>query len=163
MEWTSYSDTGLDPRAWHTGNTIGNKALFFGGASYSRLRTSKCYNEIVVYDPELMTFSPVTTSGEVPPPRASHTSTLYQSDKIFVHGGERRDNGELPRYHQDVYTFDATEIRWQKQSVRGTLPERECHSASAIDNKRIYIFGGATYDGTYHYYDDTTLVDTGTQ
>jgi N-acetylneuraminic acid mutarotase len=160
MEWTSYSDTGLDPRAWHTGNTIGNKALFFGGASYSRLRTSKCYNEIVVYDPELMTFSPVTTSGEVPPPRASHTSTLYQSDKIFVHGGERRDNGELPRYHQDVYTFDATEIRWQKQSVRGTLPERECHSASAIDNKRIYIFGGATYDGTYHYYDDTTLVDT---
>ena len=42
------------------------------------------------------------------------------------------------------------------------MPERECHSASVIDNKRIYIFGGATYDGAYHYYDDTTLVDTGT-
>lgn len=47
--------------------------------------------------------------------------------------------------------------------MRGTLPERECHSASVIDDKRIYLFGGATYDGAYHYYDDTTLVDTGTQ
>jgi len=43
------------------------------------------------------------------------------------------------------------------------LLERECHSASVIDNKRIYIFGGATYDGAYHYYDDTTLIDTGMQ
>lgn len=43
------------------------------------------------------------------------------------------------------------------------MPERECHSASVIDNKRIYIFGGATYDGAYHYYDDTTVIDTGTQ
>lgn len=84
----------------------------------------------------------------------------------------------MPRYHQDVYTFDASksfiiisryipclqyllaEIRWQRQSVRGTLPERECHSASVIDDKRIYIFGGATYDGAYHYYDDTTVIDT---
>jgi hypothetical protein len=68
-------------------------------------------------------------------------------------------------HHVQPFTeqLPVAEIRWQKQSVRGTLPERECHSASAIDNKRIYIFGGATYDGTYHYYDDTTLVDTGTQ
>jgi len=103
-----------------------------------------------------------TTSTSVPHPRAHHPLVYSEeSDSLFTYGGYRDDpsgNGGTfvaGNYLDDLWRFDLNTKTWHQytfSTTAGTYPGIR-DNAKLIpddDNNRIWLYGGATYDGTVY-------------
>lgn len=94
----------------------------------------------------------LTTKGPNPSPRAGHSATLVQNNKMVVFGG-----GVVDGYSNELFFLDLSfsfiklffhvildTLTWEKPTIIGTAPcPRAGHTAIPILNKTaVLVFGG---------------------
>eukprot|EP01127_Copromyxa_protea_P002768 TRINITY_DN12729_c0_g1_i1.p1 TRINITY_DN12729_c0_g1~~TRINITY_DN12729_c0_g1_i1.p1 ORF type:complete len:547 (-),score=113.97 TRINITY_DN12729_c0_g1_i1:75-1715(-) len=143
-------------RERHTATLIGKRIYFIGG--YDRAN-EVYFNTVHYFDTELMTWTKLEPTGNIPERRCSHSAVAIDG-KIWVFGGRCKVNlgssffsGTGVQYRNDLYCFDPVRCEWSRYEPRGSGPSgRSMHSAINI-GKKMYVFGGAQSTGVR---DDTT-------
>ncbi|CAJ1085680.1 host cell factor 1b isoform X3 [Xyrichtys novacula] len=135
------------PRLGHSFSLIGTCCYLFGGLANDsedpKNNIPRYLNDL--YCLELRPGSGVIgweipmTSGQLPPPRESHTAVVASGGgdkRLIIYGGMSGCRlGDLWVLHIDSLT-------WTKPNLSGTAPlPRSLHSATTIHNK-MYVFGG---------------------
>jgi N-acetylneuraminic acid mutarotase len=84
MSWSTPLTTGPvpEPRSRHTCTALHTRLVFIGGGDQSRL-----FNDVHLYDCETREWSVVRAKGKAPSGRWGHSTTLVDSNKLFVFGG----------------------------------------------------------------------------
>jgi len=80
-----------------------------------------------------------STQGNLPKPRASHSSTAW-NDKLYVFGGQDDDNNKL----EDIWEFDTASGSWREIQIQEGDVKPLCrsgHTAVTYADK-MWIFGG---------------------
>ncbi|KAK7491036.1 hypothetical protein BaRGS_00017732, partial [Batillaria attramentaria] len=81
--------------------------------------------------------------GEPPSPRSGHAGALLK-DKVYIFGGQQREN-----VMNDLYCLDLSNPRpvWELLSPSGSVPQaRYWHSLTAAGEDRLLLFGGLARD-----------------
>jgi N-acetylneuraminic acid mutarotase len=100
-----------------------------------------------------MEWNKVTTTGEKPGPRDSHSAVLV-GHKMIVFGGTNGFKKVNETHILDLYTKE-----WIKPKCEGTPPSpRESHTATLVGNERLVIFGGSG-EGDANYLNDLHILD----
>jgi hypothetical protein len=91
----------------------------------------------------------VTAPGTAPGPRCSHSLTLVGDDDVYLIGGARIDafvRGFVP--YGDVWRWRVRDATWEEVVCQGTelFQPRRGHTAVAIGDTKIVVFGGAGCD-----------------
>ena len=79
---------------------------------------------------------------------SGHTASLWQGDKLLIHGGENEHREHL----SDVVIFDLKTAHWTQPEIRGPEPKGRARHAAAVYDEKLFILGGLT--GT-----DTDILD----
>jgi len=144
--WISLEDVeGLPPtsRNCHSATTFGKFLIIFGGREGDG--SKKILNDVFILDTEEERWIQPEIIGEQPKPRMGHTAQLYNST-IIIHGGW--DGFQVLEdlvFIELQQTMERVKI-WTLQAKNQTMPARQFHTASIIDDK-MYVFGGG--DGKY--------------
>lgn len=78
------------------------------------------------------------TTGIAPAPRYSHSAVLA-GPRIIFFGGK----GDKGKVFKDIHALDPQSMEWfEGPEGSGSPSARFGHSASFIDGKKIFIFGG---------------------
>ena len=160
-DWSIVTVSGNIPsgRRGHTACIFQNNMIIFGGL----YGLSKYLNELYLFDIVTSSWSLQTCLGDIPSPRAWHTSTIIGKFMVVFGGTAGRTS-----FYDDVYVLNLENFVWSKSVVSGVetlssntgvIPSidknedeevgviadspsfRASHSAVAVDSK-IYIFGG---------------------
>eukprot|EP00347_Sterkiella_histriomuscorum_P011211 403373320 len=123
-------------------------ALIFGGIDHNGLR----YNDLWLLSLPSFDWVNISSkiSGDIPTPRAGHSSVIY-GDRMYIFGGEdARGNSK------DFMYLDLKTLEWKKVESYGNHPDaRSFHSSDLIppnandkeQHPKIAIFGGYTDEG----------------
>jgi hypothetical protein len=135
------------PEAREHGSVVvaadGTQAFLFGGTGYSP--QMKPLSDMWRYDVSADTWSPITATGDVPPPAGCRRiAQAPDSDVAYAWGGYGGTNGA--DNYDDLYriTIQGQNIAFQLLTQVGTPPARSLH-AFAYDpvTDRFVLFGGA--------------------
>jgi len=137
------------PRHGHTATLLQNgKVLICVGFSG--------YNSVVLasaelYDPTAGTFS---TTGSMTSPRQNHTATLLPDGKVLVTGGGA--SSSYP-FHElrSAELYDPTTGKFTATADMST--KRRGHSATLLNDGRVLIAGGGSFDGVNVFISSTEL------
>jgi Galactose oxidase, central domain len=142
--WTSIA---APRRQWHTSTYVPDRQLMvaFGGESCTFSKRSpgkpgkvKTSDVLTVLDTDLMLWYPPAVTGDVPSGRSGHTATLVDSTSIVVFGGVKGS-----KWINSLYVLDVDRWTWTMPKVQGVPPKpRSYHTATAISDRRIVVFGG---------------------
>lgn len=104
--------------------------------------------------PTTMYWSRAPVHGFLPQRKfRAHSLTLVDNHEAWVFGG--CDNEGCSR---DVYVLDTETFAWSAPDLAGDAPPPcRAHSATLVDGKRIFIFGGGAAS---EYYDTLWILDT---
>lgn len=136
-KWNWLKCSGSIPiaRRGHTASAVGPYIFVFGGIH----GLTRYLDDLYVLDTSTKCWSHVTAQGDVPSPRAWHSSNVV-GKYIFIFGGTAGKN----HFKNDVYALDLETMIWHQVKTKGLMPEeRASHSATLI-NDRIIVFGGVT-------------------
>jgi hypothetical protein len=144
------------PRQWHTSTYIPDRQLLvaFGGESAVPPKSGKpgqpgkvkTSDTLTVLDTDLMLWYPPAVSGDVPPGRSGHTATLVGKSDLVVIGGVRGS-----KWLNAVCVLDVDRWAWAAPKVQGVPPKpRSYHTATAISDRRIVVFGGNDSDASFN-------------
>eukprot|EP01116_Phalansterium_solitarium_P014128 TRINITY_DN31659_c0_g1_i1.p1 TRINITY_DN31659_c0_g1~~TRINITY_DN31659_c0_g1_i1.p1 ORF type:complete len:423 (+),score=123.37 TRINITY_DN31659_c0_g1_i1:112-1380(+) len=106
------------------------------------------FNDCTVLDLVTMTWQPLVTSGDVPPPRVGHRAVMLDDDVLLVFGGtfveygEQHPNGNVYRYFNDLFTLDLRTARWRKIDATGDVPSPRHSTVMTAHGGRVLMFGG---------------------
>jgi hypothetical protein len=93
-----------------------------------------------------MLWYPPAVSGDVPPGRSGHTATLVGKTDLVVIGGVRGS-----KWLNGVCVLDVDRWNWSAPKVHGVPPKpRSYHTATAISDRRIVVFGGNDADASFN-------------
>jgi hypothetical protein len=93
-----------------------------------------------------MLWYPPAVSGEVPPGRSGHTATLVGKTDLVVIGGVRGS-----KWVNTVYVLDVDRWDWSAPKIQGVPPKpRSYHTATAISDRRVVVFGGNNADASFN-------------
>ncbi len=110
--------------------------MFGGGNSH------QFFNDLFIFDIDTKSWILPSVSGEIPAPRAGHTTTKIDESHFCVFGG-----GVPNMVFNDIYLFNILNNNWIKVKAALPIPDKRCgHSATKVDSK-IFIFGGGDVDG----------------
>ena len=179
----SHDQKAPSPRQGHTSTSFPRRNFFiiFGGkcsiaqltksSLYSNIPTSTShstndtstkgvrdgktffYNDCYRFDCKTKTWSPLLCTGNLPSPRAHHTSVSMDNTRLVVMGGTN-GRGRL----NDVYRLNIGTLVWDCVDVSNTsLSSHQIHSASTFQNHpdKIFIFGISTERRTSSNHHDT--------
>ena len=127
-------------------------------AAFLRLLFQGCcgglhFCDVLTLDLNKMVWSKLTTTGEKPGPRDSH-SAVFVGHKMIVFGGT---NGFKKMNH--IHVLDLVTKEWVRPECKGTPPSpRESHTATLVGDERIVIFGGSG-EGHANYLNDLHILD----
>jgi hypothetical protein len=138
------------PRQWHTCSYIADRQLLitFGGeAFHPKTAKSKTVDQLMVLDCEIMLWYPPAVSGDAPSSRSGHSATLLpHKNQLVVFGGVKGS-----KWINAVSVLDTTLWKWHTPRVLGSAPKpRSYHSASAVRDNRVVIFGGNDADASFN-------------
>lgn len=127
------------PRSGHSMIYFEQKQQFymFGGGN-----NQLCFNDLFVFDLLSKSWLLVSCSGDPPSVRASHSSTKINENCFCIIGGGNFEIG-----FNDVHLFNMQNLSWTKIKTTGEQPEKRASHSAALVNQKIYIFGGANFDG----------------
>ncbi|CEM12535.1 unnamed protein product [Vitrella brassicaformis CCMP3155] len=94
-------------------------------------------NDLHALDIEAMEWHPVKSFGEIPPPRANHSSATA-GHRLFVFGGwdgHKRLN--------DLYVLDTETLVWTRPEVKGSIPHARAGMSLNYIRGYLYLFGGS--------------------
>lgn len=99
-------------------------------------------NKIHVFDLKELTWSAITGTGDVPPPRVGVTMATI-GNTIYVFGGRDTEHKEL----NELYSFDTSTNKWTLISSGDTGPPHRSYHSVTTDDRHVYIFGGCGVAG----------------
>ena len=143
-------------RCGHTANIIqSNQMIVFGGQGYSLLnplvretlgdmwtmdlkQDVKQWHRMKVYH------------GTLPPPRRNHTMVVMGSngagkkiERLVLFGGEGLERSfSTPSFLDDTWSYNVSKKRWTLLTTENKPSPRSLHTATAIDNHRMVVYGG---------------------
>ncbi|XP_058115226.1 nitrile-specifier protein 5 [Magnolia sinica] len=140
-KWIKLDQKGSGPgaRSSHAITVVGKKAYVFGGELVPRVPVD---NKLHVFDLEDLTWSIADVTGDVPPPRVGVTMAAV-GGTIYVFGGRDADHTEL----NEFYSFDTYTNRWALISSGEDGPTNRSYHSTAVDDRRVYVFGGCGVAG----------------
>ncbi len=161
--WTKIPATGGGPSARDycqmVYDPVGNDLLLFGGADDSGDR-----NDLWAFDVTSNTWTRLSPSGTLPPPREGHAMTYeLDSKQVLVFGGLNSDSGTL---FNDLWAYDVTANAWTKLDPTGPAPAVRESTAMAYDpdSLQVLIFGGLSLgDDADTELGDMWIFDRGTE
>ncbi|KAH6756905.1 Galactose oxidase/kelch repeat superfamily protein [Perilla frutescens var. hirtella] len=132
-KWVKLGQKGAGPggRSSHAIAVVGQKVYAFGGEFEPRVPVD---NHLYVFNLNDQTWSVVNASGNVPSARVGVTMASI-GGTIYVFGGRDAAHEELDQ----LYSFETLTNTWT-QLPQGP-PHRSYHSM-AVDERRVYVFGG---------------------
>ncbi|KAJ7527897.1 hypothetical protein O6H91_16G075100 [Diphasiastrum complanatum] len=136
MAWKSLVTTGQQPgfRDSHSAVLASNKVIIFGGTNgFQKI------NDVHILDISTQFWYHPTVQGKPPPPRESHTATLFGYDRIVVFGGSGDGDGN---YLNDVHVLDLKNMEWSRPSVKGELPSCRDSHTSVVIGEQLIVYGG---------------------
>ncbi|XP_063746443.1 uncharacterized protein zmp:0000001301 [Eleginops maclovinus] len=125
----------------HSSVSVGDNIYVYGGTLGGNPT-----DDLMVFNTASLTWTPVKTSGSLPPALCGQSFALV-GDQVFMFGGCEA-NGD---FCKDVYVLRTENLVWQRWEVKGETPAACCgQTLTAHHDKDIYLFGGksANEDGT---------------
>ncbi|KAK3132506.1 hypothetical protein QOZ80_6AG0523080 [Eleusine coracana subsp. coracana] len=133
--WVKLEQKGDGPgaRSSHAITLVGDTAYAFGGEFTPRVPVD---NTMYALDLKTRTWSALTTTGDVPPPRVGVTMASVGAT-VLVFGGRDQDHKDL----NELYSFDTLTNAWSL--LPSGPPHRSYHSmVTDAEAGRVYVFGG---------------------
>lgn len=128
------SDVTPPPVCFHACCGYGRRFFVFGGETAEGLLA-----DMYILDVQSIQWTVAPNTG-VPTKRSSHTMTVLQGLYVVVIGGRNADGVAL----NDVAIFDISNNHWVLGvKTNGIGPARYGHTAVAISDKAILVYGGA--------------------
>ncbi|EDO28608.1 predicted protein, partial [Nematostella vectensis] len=134
LSWELCPTQGRQPKMLgQTTVAIGDTLYVFGG-----IYRGEANNKLYMLNTGNLTWTPLVTSGQIPPPRCDHACTVI-GEKFYISGG----SGGEKTWFNDLYCFDTVTLIWHYINAQGHLPfPRSLHTICAYHDKDIYLFGG---------------------
>ena len=86
------------------------------------------------------------------PAKKNHSTTLHEG-KLYVFGGY-----DGKKNHNVITVFDIAKQEWSSLEIEGAPSGRNGHTATLIDNQKIFIIGGWLGSGPFAA-DDLHILD----
>eukprot|EP00184_Porphyridium_aerugineum_P002939 CAMPEP_0184704760 /NCGR_PEP_ID=MMETSP0313-20130426/32233_1 /TAXON_ID=2792 /ORGANISM="Porphyridium aerugineum, Strain SAG 1380-2" /LENGTH=979 /DNA_ID=CAMNT_0027165911 /DNA_START=589 /DNA_END=3525 /DNA_ORIENTATION=+ len=161
LQWNHVQTIGPVPigRTGHCAVSLGmgTRLGIFGGTS----RTGR-NNDMHMLDVHRSTWTPISLSSEVIPPKRSRASmcALEGGTAALLFGGREGYRFLGDKYYNDLHIFDASRVEWLKVKTRGGLePEpRAGHISELINGRQLFVQGGM--DDGARFYSESWLFDT---
>jgi hypothetical protein len=127
------------PRAEHGACAVAGAMYVFGGITSKYSYTRDFYK----FDPITLTWTLLEYyKSSSPPRRAGHALVGYGDSSVYVFGGRGVMAGKLRGYN-DVWKYDLSTSTWSLASASaGDGPAGRQHTAAAVINDKMYIYGG---------------------
>uniref|UniRef100_A0A8P4KKU0 Rab9 effector protein with kelch motifs n=1 Tax=Dicentrarchus labrax TaxID=13489 RepID=A0A8P4KKU0_DICLA len=125
----------------HSSVAVGDNIYVYGGTVGGNPT-----NDLMVFNTVSLTWTPVKTSGSLPPALCGQSFALV-GDQLFMFGGY--EEGGI--FCKDLYVLNTDNLVWQKWEVKGESPAAcSGQTLTAHHDKDIYLFGGKSTndDGT---------------
>ncbi|XP_048584354.1 rho GTPase-activating protein gacHH isoform X1 [Nematostella vectensis] len=134
LSWELCPTQGRQPKTLgQTTVAIRDTLYVFGG-----IYRGEANNKLYMLNTGNLTWTPLVTSGQIPPPRCDHACTVI-GEKFYISGG----SGGEKTWFNDLYCFDTVTLIWHYINAQGHLPfPRSLHTICAYHDKDIYLFGG---------------------
>ncbi|XP_067431278.1 uncharacterized protein zmp:0000001301 [Thunnus thynnus] len=117
----------------HSSVAVGDNIYVYGG-----MLEGNPTDDLMVFNTVSLTWTPVKTSGSLPPALCGQSSALV-GDQVFMFGGYGA-SGDLCK---DLYVLNIENLVWQKWEVKGESPTASSgQTLTAHHDKDIYLFGG---------------------
>ncbi|XP_071322899.1 uncharacterized protein [Trachinotus anak] len=147
VTWEEIPQSGEVPsaREGHTLCLVKGKLYLFGGVSSPN--ATECLPGVYTFDIVSLTWTPVKTSGSLPPALYSQSFALVGDQGVFMFGGY----GAGGDFCKDLHVLNTENLLWQKWEVKGDSPAAcSRQTLTAHHDKDIYWFGGRSRneDGT---------------
>ena len=146
-------------KRWGHGVVLYENHMYLFGGSGSNTNP-RSWEAIYIMNCETFEWERVCPSdpfkGNLPESRDSHSSTKI-GNNMYIFGGS---NGNPP--FNDMFAFNFTFRSWNKVNSTGDVPlAREGHSAAALNDRYIFIYGGwngKTIFNNYYLFDSLANV-----
>jgi len=96
-------------------------------------------NDLRGLDLDTNSWYPVKTSGEQPPPRANHASTV-DDFRVYIFGG-----WDGTKRLNDLYVLDTRDMNWSLLKPTGCAPQARAGMTLSIIRDCLYLFGGSSH------------------
>ncbi|GMF27062.1 unnamed protein product [Phytophthora lilii] len=138
-EWPSARD-GHSLCLLQATNARASRLVLFGGNG--QLNEEKM-NDVWLFDLEKQSWTELTCSGDIPPPRSYHTAHTI-GEFLFIVGGRTTESEDC-----NVYVLDVCTAEWSKVPIPSahTLTPRAWHSSVLTEAGKLFVLGGGTYHG----------------
>eukprot|EP00475_Leptophrys_vorax_P028548 TRINITY_DN41372_c0_g1_i7.p1 TRINITY_DN41372_c0_g1~~TRINITY_DN41372_c0_g1_i7.p1 ORF type:complete len:358 (+),score=62.97 TRINITY_DN41372_c0_g1_i7:613-1686(+) len=104
----------------------------------------ECTNDLYVFDTATSQWAQPNYSGEPPSPRYCHSACVVKNIMI-VFGGCAEAGYKNAK--NDICFFNMDKMEWSRPDIKGQAPAaRYGSSLVAVDEFRVFLFGGATED-----------------
>jgi len=153
LEWSQprLVGSGPSPRAGHTLSPLNDHRLAVVGGWNGESVDGDLTNSMYVLDTEKMQFQTEVADGNVPSPRARHTTTATQWGGVrtlVMFGGRDVAKGSASCL-SDAICLNTDLMEWKAPFIDGKIPPgRYAHTATLLSRHRLFIFGGWA-DGEY--------------
>ncbi|GLD51789.1 rab9 effector protein with kelch motifs [Lates japonicus] len=125
----------------HSSVAVGDNIYVYGG-----ILGGNPADDLLVFNTVSLTWTPVKTSGSLPPALCGQSFALV-GDQVYMFGGY----GAGGDFCKDLHVLNTENLLWQKWEVKGDSPAA-CmrQTLTAHHDKDIYLFGGRSTneDGT---------------
>ncbi|XP_059213653.1 uncharacterized protein zmp:0000001301 [Centropristis striata] len=125
----------------HSSAVVGDNIYVYGG-----ILGGNPTDDLMVFNTASLTWTPVKTSGSLPPALSDQSFALV-GDQVFMFGG----HDAAGEFCKDFHVFNTENLVWQKWEVKGESPAAcSGQTLTAHHDKDIYLFGGKSKneDGT---------------
>ncbi|CAG8599619.1 1277_t:CDS:2, partial [Acaulospora morrowiae] len=101
------------------------------------------FNDVILFNPKLLSWDFHEILPDGPKPRGHHTATLLKNGIIVILGGVENQNETKPIDMNLIYLYDTNTNTWSSKQASGSLVEsRSGHSAVLTGDDKIIIYGG---------------------
>ncbi|XP_030290885.1 rab9 effector protein with kelch motifs [Sparus aurata] len=142
LTWECLAIRGVALRSLrHSAAAVGDNIYVYGG-----ILAGNPTSDLMVFNTVSLTWTPVKTSGLLPPALCEQSFALV-GDQVFMYGGYGAGGDPC----KDLHVLSTDNLVWQKWEVKGELPANcSGHTLTAHHDKDIYLFGGKAknQDGT---------------
>ncbi|KAJ8339366.1 hypothetical protein SKAU_G00361520 [Synaphobranchus kaupii] len=134
LTWDNLKAGGVSMRTLkHSSAAVGDNIYVFGG-----ILDGVATDNLLMFNTVSMTWTPIKTTGFLPPARVNHNFAVV-NEQIYLVGGCSVDD----YFYKDVHILNTDTLMWQKCDVKGEFPPAcEGQTLTAHHDKDIYLFGG---------------------
>ncbi|XP_045922425.1 rab9 effector protein with kelch motifs [Micropterus dolomieu] len=134
LTWECLAVKGVALRSLrHSSVAVGDNIYVYGG-----ILEGNPTNDLLVFNTVSFTWTPVKTSGSLPPALSGHSFALV-GDQVFLFRGYEAGGD----FCTDLHVLNTENLVWQKWTVKGESPTAcSGQTLTTHHDKDIYLFGG---------------------